>query len=217
MTNGAPWVISLFASAASGLLGETPAAWEPVAGGKRKSCIVFLDHLKGEAETFRVLSRYAEKTLSAADVLAKVNREALLSLDLFDSLDGLLLSWIAERLRAEELSVLSIADICEKRKVMYFKDAYGAAYDMLFSAVRILGAAGDVPAAGSMADVIGRYTDSDFLLDRAYRMWCLSLDWLSEEAREALQRDLEPLSDLVERVYTHDYIDPVIRKQYVSM
>lgn len=210
-------ILSLFASASVGILSgsNVPKAWESLVSGKQQNAIVFLDHLKADRDTFTDISQYAGGVLDVEKALAKMELSALLSLDLFEWTDRLFIQWVCQRLSAEDLSAqisgLSISEICEKREGMYFSSDYQTAYKMLQAAAKVLTAAAYEPASGSMANVVQQYKTSDFLIDRAYRMYCYYGDRLTERARTALRQDLEALGELVEHVYTHLYLDPVIR------
>lgn len=209
-------VLSIFASAAAGMIGEKalPKSWAELAVGRQQSAIVFLDHMKTDRDVFDILSRYASRELAVSDVLHKIDPSALISLDLFSEVDARLLQWLAGRLLAEDLTAklsgLSLEDLCMARKGTYFHSLYAAAYDMLAAAAKVLSAGSYVPPSGSMKDVADQYRQEDFKWDRAYRMWCLAMSRLTDPARAALARNGEALSDLVDRVYTHYYLDPCI-------
>lgn len=209
-------VLSIFVSAAAGVMGEgaLPKSWAALAVGRPQSSIVFLDHMKTDRNVFDILSRYASRELSVSDALSRMDPALLISLDLFSEVDACLIQWLAGRLRSEDLSAklsgLSLEDLCQARKETYFHTLYAAAYEMLAAAVKVLSAVSYVPPSGSMKDVADQYIHSDFQWDRAYRLWCLAMSKLTDPARAALARDGEALSDLVDRIYTHCYLDPCI-------
>ena len=129
--------------------------------------------------------------------------------DTFLAVDQILIKWIVERLLAEDvgatLDSLTTPQICEKRSKMHFGEKTGGCYQMLDSAYQII-QAGNYRCPDSFKEILRQYQEEDFRLDYEYRRFYSAYDQLEETAA------FEPLRDLVENIYTNEYLEMLLPK-----
>jgi len=200
-------VVTLFVTCAGkSIPAELPNAWKPFVSCKSGSSISFLDGMKNNVlyrECYDGLSDYAAAGLKAGQALAGYPPEELLDCDTFRVVDQILLNWLKERLLAEDtgarLNGLFISDICRKRSRMHFGSQNRSAYFLLGNAYVLISAA-NYRCPDGVRNIVKQYQDSACALDQAYRKFYLYYDQIEDPER------FEPLRELVENIYTNEYL-----------
>jgi uncharacterized protein (TIGR02687 family) len=155
-------------------------------------------------DCYDALSDHVAVGLHAAQALADYSPDALLECDSFKEIDYCILKWLRARLLAEDtgatLSGHSIPEICEMRQKMHFGSVFAKQYELLDSAYTLIMAA-HYSCPDDFTAIIKQYADQDYLLDQTYRHFYYCYDSMdSNSAYEALR-------DLVENIYTHEYLE----------
>jgi uncharacterized protein (TIGR02687 family) len=191
---------------------ELPQAWKSFISYKSGNIIAFLDHLMNNVlyqDIYDKLSAHVSNRLNATSVLSNMDLASLLNCDTFLAIDQIIVKWLVERLLAEDtganLDNQSIPEICSKRSKMHFGKKTETTYQLLGSAYQLIQAANYTCPDGFSA-VIQKYQKEDYKLDREYRNFYVSYDKLEDTTA------LEPLRDLVENIYTNEYLMKVMPK-----
>lgn len=193
------------------LRGDTPQAWKgSVSSSKPGSAITCLDNLMNNI-VYR--PRYDELAKSIADMLnvresfENVAIEAILDCDAFPVFDEFIAQWVVERLLDEDTGAasggLDIPSICELRRGKHFGEQYAKCYDMLSAAYEVICHA-RYSCPKQLEDIVGQYLNADYRIDRHYRNFYSAYDHM--ENAESFER----LRDLVENIYTNEYLNKLL-------
>ena len=200
---------------------ELPAAWKSFGSYKSGNIIAFLDSLMNSVlyrDKYDALSEHVAKGLNVLSAFAGMRVDDLVECDTFLAVDQVLVKWLVDRLVAEDTGAtangLAIPELCEKRAKMHFGRKTGKTYQMLSSAFSLVKAA-DYHTEEGFKPIIDRYLAVDYTVDQQYRKFYYYYDKVncSGGAREGgLGRQLEntesfePLRELVENIYTNEYL-----------
>ena len=191
---------------------ELPKPWKAFISYKAGNIIAFMDNLMNNIlyrGRYDELSAHVAAGLKAYAAFSEYAPEDLVNCDTFLDIDRLMIRWIAERLVAEDvgakLNDLAIPQVCEKRSKMHFGEKAGSRYQMLSSAYQMI-QAGNYHCPDSFKDILRRYQEEDFRLDYEYRHFYFAYDRLDDTAK------FEPLRDLVENIYTNEYLETLLPK-----
>ena len=191
---------------------ELPQAWQNFISYKSGSIIAFLDNLMNNLlyrDRYNELSETVARVLNASAVLEAYPPEALLTCDSFTLIDNLIIGWIIERLLSEDtgakLNDMTIPEICQKRSKMHFGKEYWAEYQLLENAYYLIQSA-NYSCPDDFKGVVEQYLTFDCLIDTAYRHFYFWYDQLTDHV------PFEKLRDLVENIYTNEYLANVIPK-----
>ena len=194
------------------LHGELPQAWKRFVSYKSGNIIAFLDNLMNNVlyrEKYNEISAYIAKVLNAAAALDAYNPEALIACDTFAVLDYFIVNWVNDRLLNEDngakLGSLSIPAACQERRKKHFGESFQVQYLLLENAYYLILAA-KYHCQDSFKGIVDQYIASDCLIDSHYRNFYYYYDQLNEAA------SFEKLRDLVENIYTNEYLSKVIPK-----
>lgn len=206
-------VITMFVTYADRYIdAEMPKSWKKFISYKSGNIIAFLDNLMNNIlyrEKYDELSQYVADRLNASEELGKYEVETLVDCDSFACVDVLLIRWIVGRLRAEDclakLDGHSIYDLCGIRAKMHFGSKFAFIYEMLDSAYWIVNNA-RYEAPNGFQKIIDAYVSSDCLIDNHYRVFYLNYDKLENTS------EFEELRDLVENIYTNEYLGKLLPK-----
>ena len=186
---------------------DMPQAWKPFISYKSGSIIAFLDNLMNSylyADRFDEISELAYDALGAAGQLSKLPTESLVDCCVFAGIDKLLLAWLKGRLEGEDIDAKldgkSIPEVCALRRKMHFGKQFRSEYFILGNAFYIMASGLYTPVTG-IANNVKQYMEQDYHIDRRYRYFYLYFDRLENSA------DYERLRDLVENIYTNDYLN----------
>ena len=185
---------------------ELPAAWKSFVSYKSGNIIAFLDGLMNSVlyrDKYDALSAHVAKGLNVLSAFAGMRVDDLVECDTFLAVDQVLVKWLTGRLVSEDICAivngLTIQELCEKRAKMHFGRKTGKTYQMLSSAYSMVKEA-DYHAADGLKPIIDQYLAADYNMDQQYRKFYYYYDQL--ESTESL----EPLRELVENIYTNEYL-----------
>ncbi len=206
-------VITMFVTYADRYIdAEMPKSWKKFISYKSGNIIAFLDNLMNNIlyrEKYDELSQYVAECLNASEELSKYEVEAFVDCDSFACIDVLMIRWIVSRLRAEdclaEIGGHSIFELCGIRAKMHFGNKYAFIYEMLDSAYWIVNNA-QYEAPNGFRKIIDSYISGDCLIDNHYRVFYLNYDKLENTT------EFEDLRDLVENIYTNEYLGELLPK-----
>ena len=206
-------VITMFVTYADRYIdAEMPKSWKKFISYKSGNIIAFLDNLMNNIlyrEKYDKLSQYVAECLNASEELSKYEVEAFVDCDSFACIDVLMIRWIVSRLRAEdclaEIGGHSIFELCGIRAKMHFGSKYAFIYEMLDSAYWIVNNA-QYEAPNGFKKIIDSYISGDCLIDNHYRVFYLNYDKLENTT------EFEDLRDLVENIYTNEYLGELMPK-----
>lgn len=204
-------LMTLFVTyAAKCIQAELPSAWRPYLSFKSGNVVAFLDNLMNNAlysDSFDGISRRMYCSLNAEMHLAKLPVDALADCNLFPEIDVLILRWMTECLLDEvvnaQINGMTIPQMCEMRCKTHFGARFRREYDMITSACRLI-TPGLFTPGSSVRAIAKAYAEKDYRVDRWYRSFYTNFDRLEDSM------PFEKLRDLVERIYTNDYLNPMI-------
>lgn len=185
---------------------ELPAAWKSFVSYKSGNIIAFLDSLMNSVlyrDKYDALSAHVAKGLNVFSAFAGMRVDDLVECDTFLAVDQVLVKWLISRLVSEDIGAIvngfTIPELCEKRAKMHFGRKTGKTYQLLSSAYSMVKEA-DYRAADGLKPIIDRYLAADYNMDQQYRKFYYYYDQL--ESTESF----EPLRELVENIYTNEYL-----------
>lgn len=204
---------------------ELPAAWKSFVSYKSGNIIAFLDSLMNSVlyrDRYDELSAHVARGLNVFSAFAGYRADDLLECDTFLAVDQILIKWLVERLLAEDtgakLCGLTIPEICEKRAKMHFGRKTGKTYQLLSSAYSMVKAA-DYYSPDGFRAIMDRYVATDHIIDQQYRKfyYCYDKVNFAEGKREdglGCQFEntdvFEKLRELVENIYTNEYLNRLL-------
>ena len=211
-------VVTMFVTyTARYLKGEAPVSWRSFVSYKSGNIIAFMDNLMNNIlyrERYDEISNTIATSLKVTASLENYDPEDLLDCDTFAVLDSFFLRWIKERLLNEntgaKLNGLDIPAICEYRSKKHFGERFKTEYQLLASAFYLIGAASYF-CPDDLEMIIKKYRTDDYLLDSHYREFYYAYDQLSEPA------GYEKLRELVENIYTNEYLAKVLPRWNVAL
>ncbi|WP_312148566.1 BREX-1 system phosphatase PglZ type A [Paenibacillus odorifer] len=206
-------VITLFVTyTARYIHGDLPIAWQNYISYKSGNIIAFLDNLMNNLlyrNRYNELSEYVATQLKATVVFEDYATEALVDSDTFALIDHMIIRWINARLLAEDIGAklksMSIPQICQARSKMHFGNTYKLQYQLLEHAYSLIKNVG-YSCPDDFKDLVDQYTNSDYLMDTHYRYFYYYFDQISDNT------GFEDLRDLVENIYTNNYLTEVTSK-----
>ena len=170
---------------------------------------VYLDNLMNSTlygESFDRISDYVYDTLDLGKHLRKMQTEDVSECGLFADIDNIIIDWLIERLENEDVTAKlngkSIMEICENRRRQHFGMKVQYQYFAIEYAWKILSFGKYEPVSG-IGSLIKKYTETLFDIDRSYRYFYDYFDKAENDSR------FESLRQLVENVYTNEYLNPV--------
>lgn len=185
---------------------ELPKAWQTFISYKSGNIIAFLDSLMNNylyRERYDELSAHVAAGLNVEQGLKEYAPETLVECDSFAQIDTIILHWLTVRLLTEDtgakLGSHPIPEICEMRSKMHFGTKYAAAYEMLSSAYSLIMAA-NYTCPEDFKSIIQQYAEKDYQIDSKYRSFYTCYDKLENTGA------FEELRDLVENIYTNEYL-----------
>lgn len=207
------FVISMFVTYADRYIStELPKGWKGFVSYKSGNIIAFMDNLMNNVlyrDKYDELSAYVAGVLDAGKILSAYEPETLVECDSFAEIDIILIRWIKERLLAEDLIARldnqNLCEICEIRSKMHFGRKYAKVYQMLSNAYFIISQASYAPVDG-FKKIIDNYVVSDCVIDCSYREFYTDYDELEDTS------GLEELRELVENIYTNEYLGKLLPK-----
>lgn len=207
------FVVSMFVTYADRHISvELPEGWKKFVSYKSGNIIAFMDNLMNNVlyrDKYDELSAYAAGVLDAGNVLSAYEPETLLECDSFADIDIILTRWIKERLLAEDLIAKldnkNLCEVCEMRSKMHFGRKYANVYHMLGNAYFIIRQANYEPSDG-FKKIIDSYVAGDCEIDGSYREFYTAYDELEDTS------GFEELRELVENIYTNEYLGKLLPK-----
>lgn len=194
------------------LHGELPQAWRNFISYKSGNIIAFLDSLSNNLlyrDRYNELSDHVAGGLNAVSALEIYEAEAMLDCDTFAFIDRKVIAWMIERLLVEDagamLNGITIPLVCQQRRKMHFGESFNLQYQLLEKAYHLITEA-NYTCPDDIKSIVDQYRASDYLIDRHYRHFYYYYDQLPD------QTEFEQLRDLVENIYTNEYLSKVIPK-----
>lgn len=207
------FLISMYVTYADRYIeGELPKGWKGFVSYKSGNIIAFMDNLMNNIlyrDKYDELSAYVSGVLDAAEVLSAYEPETLIECDSFAEIDKLIIRWIVNRLTTEDLIARlgnrNLCEVCEMRSKMHFGRKFGTIYDMLRDAYFIISQANYQPVSG-FKKIIDAYVASDCVIDNSYREFYTNYDRIENIS------SFEELKELVENIYTNEYLGKLLPK-----
>ena len=191
---------------------ELPKPWKAFLSYKAGNIVAFMDNLMNNIlyrGRYDELSVQVAAGLNALTAFSDYPPEDLVNCDTFLVIDQILIKWIVGRLKAEDMGAmldgLTIPQVCEKRSKMHFGETTGGRYQMLSSAYQII-QAGTYHCSDSFKGILLQYQEKDYQLDYEYRRFYSAYDQIEDPSV------FEPLRDLVENIYTNEYLETLLPK-----
>ncbi|PKM89153.1 MAG: BREX-1 system phosphatase PglZ type A [Firmicutes bacterium HGW-Firmicutes-12] len=197
--------------------GELPQAWKSFVSYKSGNIIAFLDNLMNNVlyrEKYDELSTYVAKGLKAGSAFENYSPEALIACDTFEIIDEFIINWVNDRLLNEDtgakLNDLSIPAVCQERRKKHFGESFKVQYLLLENAYYVILAA-KYRGNENLKEIVNQYLASDCMIDNRYRNFYYNYDQVNENS------SFEKLRDLVENIYSNEYLSKMLYKWNASM
>lgn len=188
---------------------EVPQPWESFVSYKSGNIIAFMDNLMNSylyGERFDEISAEIYNALNGKTVFAKMAVEDIADCSVFAGIDDILIKWMIERLENEDtgakLGSKTIPEICRERRKKHFGSYARSQYFVLENAWYLLSTGVYEPFSG-LNSVLDYYVKSGYLNDQRYRYFYYYFDQIEDTA------EFEKLRELVENVYTNEYLNKV--------
>lgn len=205
------FVMTLFVTYLSKTVyGEIPQPWKSfIAYKSTNNVTVYLDNLMNSylyGKRFDEISDLVYNALNADKVLRKMEPADIVDCHLFAGIDRILIDWLIERLENEDTSAKlngkSITEICVSRRRNHFGNKVSAEYYVIENAWHLLSYGVYVPVSG-IQNIVRKYQEELYEVDRRYRYFYFHYDKVEDT------RKFENLRQLVENVYTNDYLNNI--------
>lgn len=187
-----------------------PESWEKYSSYKAGNIIAFMDNVMNSIlfrEKYDELSEYIGKALDAEKHFEKYEVNDFSECDTFSFIDKIISEWLIERLLKEDCGVLingrDIPAFCQYRKKTHFGEKYKAEFSAIENAFYVIKAARFSCGINSN-EIIQDYIREDYKKDYFYRKFYLNYDKIESCIK------FEKLRDLVEAIYTNEYLDKII-------
>lgn len=189
---------------------DIPQAWIPFVSIKSGNVLAFIDNLMNSyiyGEKFDEISEKVYESIAAGKELTKLPTDALLNASVFSGIDDLIIKWMVERLESEDteakLNGRTIPEVCALRRKLHFGQKYRNEYFVMENAHYIIKNSCYSPVSG-LSNIMKRYMDLDYKMDRRYRYFYLYLDRIEDTSA------YEKVRELVENIYTNGYLNHII-------
>lgn len=193
--------------AAKTISADMPQTWKGFISYKSGNIIAFLDSLMNSLiyrDRFDEVSSLVFDRLNGESQLAKLPIESLINCNVFAGVDAILIRWMTERLENEDtdakLNSKTIPEICADRRKKHFGAMFRRQYFVLENAHCILSLGRYTPVS-NIDNLIKKYAETDYQIDRWYRYFYLHFDSMEENA------GFEKLRELIENFYTNEYLN----------
>lgn len=190
--------------------GQLPQSWKSFVSYKSGNIIAFLDSLMNNVlykEEYNKISAYISNRLNVSTAFEAYKPETLIACDTFAVFDSLIIKWLNERLLNEDIGAklgeLNIPAICQERRKKHFGESFNIHYMTIENAYYII-ISSKQKDQNSFKEIVNRYITSDYMIDKKYRNFYYYYDQLNENT------SFEKLRDLVENIYSNDYLATVI-------
>lgn len=190
---------------------DLPQPWRGFISYKSGSIIAFLDSLMNSVlyrESFDEMAVHIAAGLNATQLLKEYPQEALLECELFPLIDDILISWIIGRELDEDIMAqlggMTIPELCEARAKKHYGNRFLSEYQVLGSAYYVVAAA-KYHCPPTMKEIIGEFRSARSI-DNHYRHFYYNYDRLNDTA------SFERLRELVENIYTNEYLAKLLPK-----
>lgn len=189
---------------------EPPKAWVSFVSFKSGTIIAFMDNVMNNIlyrDTYNEISKIISSDIKAEQYFAEMDLSSLYECDTFEIIDELIIKWIKDKLISENINAKigdkDIRAICNDRIKKHFGEKYFNLYKMLHYAYWIINAS-KYRCPNKLNEIIKQYKLLDCLIDEAYRKFYTCYDKLENI------EDFELLRELVENIYTNEYLDKII-------
>lgn len=191
-----------------------PSQWLSFQLERPGTAQVFLDSLMNHIhyqKEYDSLVNEIESTYKINNALQTLPIESLLEVNTFPSVDVLLINWINKELNNQNLnstlSNLTIDEIINKRLTTHFGSNFKDKYLMLKYANKIIELKfKELKSKDTLRDYIKDYEEGYYLADLNYRKFYEYYDKIEDSS------DFEELRELVENIYTNEYLEPLTLK-----
>ena len=191
---------------------------------KTGNCMSFMDNLMNNTQysnKFDLISARVYDTLKADVEFKKMEPETLVSCGIFSGIEDILIQSMIDRLEVEDivakLGEYTIPQLVKMRRQGHYGRRYRSEYFVLENAWHIISNM-HYEKSGSLNDLVKKYTDSLYHIDRRYRYFYFYLDKLEDGSK------FSKLRSLIENIYTNEYLTKVcvnwtelFQKEYDSL
>lgn len=188
---------------------DMPVAWKSFISFKSGNVIAFIDNLMNSyiyGERFDEISKIIYDRLKADAEFRKFPVESLVSCDIFERVDELLIAWATERLELEDVSAklgeTTIPQLVKQRRQGHFGKHYRSEYFVIQNAWNIISNMQYTPSE-SLNEMVKNYTSELYKMDRYYRYFYYYLDKLEDVTM------FDKLKELVENIYANEYLTKI--------
>lgn len=210
--------ITLFVTyTAKTIFTDIPQNWKDFISYKAGNIIAFLDNLMNSllyGERYDEISKEIWNTIDAKSILEKMKPEVLINCNIFAGVDEILINWMIARLENEDINAKlagkTISEVCLERRKKHFGKDYRREYFIIENAYYII-LTGKYEFISGIQNLVKAYTTSIFKMDRRYRYFYYYLDQLEDIIK------YEKLRDLVENIYTNDYLNQITVNWNIEM
>ncbi|KGP76501.1 hypothetical protein JT05_04470 [Desulfosporosinus sp. Tol-M] len=193
-------------NALSSVLNRTlPPEWQGLVSAKRANCVVFLDHFMHHSVDSKVYDKLAEEIeadLHFGEYLEQWDIQDYEQVDLFRAADRSIILKLTNSLLIGSEEYAQYKRIISLRKTKHYYQEFENYYEAMFWTIEMDAFKKKYQAGIPEQDALTffeAYTKEYFIMDQAYRKFCVSLD------QERQSDVLKPLSAEVDNLYTNWY------------
>jgi uncharacterized protein (TIGR02687 family) len=196
----------LIINALSRVLNRTlPSEWQELVSAKQANCVVFLDHFMHHSVDSKIYDKLAdeiEADLHLREYLEQWDIQDYEQMDLFRAVDRSIILQLTNSLLIGSEEFTRYKAIISLRKTKHYYQEFEHYYEAISWAIEMVAFKkkyiGGIPERDVLT-FIQAYTKEYFVMDQAYRKFCVSFD------KERQSDVLKPLSAEMENLYTNWY------------
>lgn len=200
--------------------GNEPESWKIFVSRKKNDAVIFIKNLMNNRESKNFYDEFARKAaeeLNVSGLIMEIPLGDVAASDALPDFDENMISWIEAKLEDqmldEKVSGMTIPEICETRtKTGYhYSESYKEKYQILSAAYHLLKAVSLHRYQTTIQEAIEDYVGGTYLIDTYYRKFYYYLD------RAGMDAGMEKIRDLVENMYTNQYLNDFTYKWNQSL
>lgn len=160
-------------------------------------------------DTVKRIANQAWSIIRGEQFFSKLDITKLAKVDIFPQIDPMILTWITERIMAEDYSVQvngqSIPELISDRLMRTYADDYQKAYQALKEAYTLLTHTLQI-TTNDFETAVSHYVNQDYQLDTSYRLFTMAYNQMQPQ----LETTIEPLRNKIETTYLNDFLSTVV-------
>lgn len=195
--------------------GDIPKTWKTFLSPKTNDAVVFVKNLMNNGETAGFYDEAADMVfgeLNGENTGREMSLASVAICDTFPEFDENLISWMIAKIEDdmldEKIAGMTIPEIALSRlkPCYHFSKMYENWYQTIYHAYKVIKLISLHTFLPTLQEVIKDYAENTYNIDTHYRKFCYYMD------KMGLQENVEKIRDLVENIYTNQYLSDLAYK-----